>query len=316
VGGGALQAIIVEDPDNFLPQQVADAREVLFIAHYFNIPQLEAVRDDANDSTLQFDIPAEDAAEFREFVTVNGQYRPIIEVDAMEWIRLRVVWANFLQGDLDLGIPDCEMQLLAKDGIYIRDFPREITDAAVVSGGRADIMIRCPNTDTSYPINGIVDGLAYIQTSSTTASSTDLASWTPAYPPYLADLRSEAVTNGCTCSTRLAGTQINGNSFPSGEIYLHTSSLNTIVARDLAANAHPYHQHVYPFQLIGNGFNGGYYQIGDWHDTVKGTGEIRFRPTEFTGKLMLHCHRLVHEDRGMMAMEYVAETGNGCSCSN
>lgn len=140
VGGGALQAVIVEDPDNFLPQQVADAREVLFVAHYFNIPQLEAVRDDANDNTLQFSIPTEDVAEFQEFVSVNGQYKPIIEVDAMEWIRLRVVWANFLQGDLDLGIPDCEMQLLAKDGIYIRDFPREIVEAEVVSGGRADIV--------------------------------------------------------------------------------------------------------------------------------------------------------------------------------
>ena len=35
---------------------------------------------------------------------------------------------------------------------------------------------------------------------------------------------------------------------------------------------------------------------------------------------MLHCHRLVHEDEGMMAMEYVHDPANedalGCSCGS
>ena len=35
------------------------------------------------------------------------------------------------------------MQLLAKDGIYIADFPRRIDVARVPAGGRADVMIRC-----------------------------------------------------------------------------------------------------------------------------------------------------------------------------
>ena len=59
----------------------------------------------------------------------------------------------------------------------------------------------------------------------------------------------------------------------------------------------------------------GYNAVGDWHDTLKGTGSVRFRPTEFTGKVMLHCHRLIHEDLGMMAMEKVEASGT-CSCTS
>jgi FtsP/CotA-like multicopper oxidase with cupredoxin domain len=135
VGGGAMLAIIVEDEDGTLPSQVQNAREVLFIAQYFNIRELESVIRDSGDGVLSFSGNTEN-----EFVTVNGQLDPMIQVDAGEWFRLRVVWANFLEGDLDLRIPGCEMQLLAKDGIYIRDFPREISEAPVPSGGRADIV--------------------------------------------------------------------------------------------------------------------------------------------------------------------------------
>lgn len=35
------------------------------------------------------------------------------------------------------------MKLLAKDGIYITDFPRHILVANIPSAGRADIMVRC-----------------------------------------------------------------------------------------------------------------------------------------------------------------------------
>ena len=323
VAGGALQAIIVEDEDGFLPDQVANAREVLFIAHYWHLNELSNVVSASGDTVLTHNIAGQ---AFREFVTVNGQYQPVINIDAGEWIRLRIIWANFRQGDLDLGLPSCDMYLLAKDGVYIQDFPRLITDAAVVPGGRADIMIRCPNPDTTYSFTGIVDGIASIQTSSTAVTSSALASWTPTYPEYLQDLTSQSVTPGCECDTSFTfPTDANGDripsvnslQFPSDGSYLHETYLGAIAARNLSANTHPYHQHVYPFQLVGSTLETGYNMVGDWHDTVKGTGEIRFRPTEFTGKLMLHCHRLVHEDLGMMAMEYVGTAALGeCSCTS
>ena len=58
--------------------------------------------------------------------------------------------------------------------------------------------------------------------------------------------------------------------------------------------------------------------ISDWHDTILGGPTIRYRPTVFTGKVMIHCHILEHEDEGMMAMEYIHPAndtdGQFCTC--
>ena len=142
-----------------------------------------------------------------------------------------------------------------------------------------------------------------------------MQAWTPDYPAYLSDLRNIDPTPGCSCITDLGGNSINDIEFDENS-FLHESYLGAVVQRDLEANNHPYHQHVYAFQLI-SGFNDntGYKRIGDWHDTINGNGSIRFQPSVFTGKLMVHCHRLIHEDRGMMAIEYIHESNtNPCTC--
>lgn len=74
------------------------------------------------------------------------------------------------------------------------------------------------------------------------------------------------------------------------DFVLHQSFLGAVVERSLRARGHPYHQHVYPFQVIsgfgnseqGGGTRGGqsdaaanYEMPGDWHDTVAGTGIVR-----------------------------------------
>jgi len=40
------------------------------------------------------------------------------------------------------------MQLLAKDGVYIYDYPRFISKTSIPGGGRADVMVRCNDTGT------------------------------------------------------------------------------------------------------------------------------------------------------------------------
>ena len=86
---------------------------------------------------------------------------------------------------------------------------------------------------------------------------------------------------------------MNGRAFEKG-FMLHESYLNAVVERAVSARSHPYHQHVYPFQLI-EGFGTerdnragdvapNYFQKGDWHDTIEGAGILRYKPTRFTGK--------------------------------
>jgi len=82
------------------------------------------------------------------------------------------------------------------------------------------------------------------------------------------------------------------------------------------ANAHPFHQHINPYQIVnlpGGPYGDGYFQEGDWHDTLMvdelGGGNaitVRMQTDTFTGKQVLHCHILEHEDEGMMAFLDIA----------
>ncbi len=38
---------------------------------------------------------------------------------------------------------DCEIQLIAKDGIYLLDIPRPVPDVFLTAGGRAEVLVRC-----------------------------------------------------------------------------------------------------------------------------------------------------------------------------
>merc|ERR1719401_593119 len=82
------------------------------------------------------------------------------------------------------------------------------------------------------------------------------------------------------------------------------------------AGAHPYHIHINPFQITtpGANYGGGYFQTGDWHDTLMinelggGGINVRMNVDTFTGKMVCHCHILEHEDEGMMGWIEIAGT--------
>jgi peroxiredoxin len=78
-----------------------------------------------------------------------------------------------------------------------------------------------------------------------------------------------------------------------------------------ARDTHPFHIHVNPFEVIeGTGAGARRY----WKDTLVVTRRnppwnplyIRMRFEDFAGETVLHCHNLVHEDRGMMMKVQIA----------
>lgn len=83
------------------------------------------------------------------FLTVNGLYEPVMEMTAGVWQRWRMVYAGFTTDYMRLKMEGCEFKLLAKDGIYINDYPRDIGTIFIASGGRSDVMIRC-NSEGEY----------------------------------------------------------------------------------------------------------------------------------------------------------------------
>lgn len=283
VGGGAVMAVIVDNPDDNLPDAVANAREIIMVVHQMDTDDLDDAVSASGDRLLSYSgNPA------RRFLLTNGQINPTIRVDVNEWVRLRVVFSGWVSRSLDMNIPGCDMQLLAKDGIYIRDFPRSITTAPVPPGGRVDVMVRCSLPSRSFPIRGWRGNtVATITTSSIVNPRTTLPSWTPTFPSYIADLRGSTVTPGCRCSTNVGDNDgMNSRAFTEGEA-IHSSPLGAIVERVVDADDHPYHQHVYPYQLISVSETA-YDKVGDWHDTIHGTAVVRHQVTRFAGKVMLH----------------------------
>ncbi len=67
---------------------------------------------------------------------------------------------------------------------------------------------------------------------------------------------------------------------------------------------HPFHIHIHEFQVIS--VNGEPVDAPSLSDTVSvpafGEVEILHRFEDFTGKFVYHCHILMHEDAGMMAV--------------
>jgi FtsP/CotA-like multicopper oxidase with cupredoxin domain len=67
---------------------------------------------------------------------------------------------------------------------------------------------------------------------------------------------------------------------------------------------HPFHLHVWPFQVIS--MSDGSAPPEGWHDTINvPTGEsvtIRIPFSDYDGKTVYHCHILDHEDLGMMGV--------------
>ncbi|MEV0464904.1 multicopper oxidase domain-containing protein [Nocardia tengchongensis] len=68
---------------------------------------------------------------------------------------------------------------------------------------------------------------------------------------------------------------------------------------------HPIHLHLNPFQVLTRNGRAPSATDGGWKDTIhlpaSQEAEIAVRFTGYTGRFMLHCHNLEHEDRGMMA---------------
>jgi hypothetical protein len=94
----------------------------------------------------------------------------------------------------------------------------------------------------------------------------------------------------------------------------HFAVVNTVdelTAYGQTESPHTIHLHVNHFQLYSStppkgeidALTAYYGRIGDWRDSipiVKGKVVLRYNVHNFEGEMMLHCHFLSHEDRGMM----------------
>lgn len=141
-GGGALGALIIKDPADSLPPEIAQMPEVLLVVTYLNIPTSKQIEEEGQGSLWQTNASTTAAL-------VNGLYMPSGSLVGGRWHRFRLVYAA-IRKSLEVawtGDAHCEMQLLAKDGVYLPQAPRKISTIYLPSGGRADVAVRCSCTE-------------------------------------------------------------------------------------------------------------------------------------------------------------------------
>jgi FtsP/CotA-like multicopper oxidase with cupredoxin domain len=270
VGGGAAGTILVADKVGDVPSYIADMPETLLFMQYFPIaanPSLLSIAQDSNDDMITADsFNAMNA----DFVLVNGLFQPKVTLQAGKWRRFRIVHSGTI-ATLEITLPGCDIDLLAKDGIYLRSNPRRITAIYVVAGARADVAVRCPaagfytmasgaakrrrsrsllqgpggggpgggGPGGGGPGGGGGGGLftgrlttVFVE-AATGAADADLAEFTPVFPNYLANLQGVNVDNTFTLDFGGGGggCTINGASFAGENNPIHTMTVGPLPPR-------------------------------------------------------------------------------------
>lgn len=157
-GGGLHGAMIVDDPPNSLPPQVASMEEKVIVLSLVDGSLAPA---DSGATQGAFGLPYlesqsggnlwKSSGKYVDFKTplllVNGLYNPKMSIASGKWYRFRMIFASV--GMVVRAFPavnanvTCEMQLLAKDGIYLNEAPRTVEILYFASGNRVDIAFRC-----------------------------------------------------------------------------------------------------------------------------------------------------------------------------
>ncbi len=333
VGGGAMGGLVIEENDkDGVSEQVASLPKELLIINQWSFSEMDKIAHGSNDTIWGYEANGECSIdetlrlEENSFYTVNGQYRPFLEMEKGQWKRLQIINANMMQW-LSIQVPEqCEFQLLAKDGVFLKEYPREVKRLIVPAGGRSDLAVRCNTAGDRelQSIGEVDDDKSFLGTApllslkvqeTTKPVQPDLIVTSYQLPCYLPDLTKaqpsqlRSTTFTLTDDETTKKYMINGQQFnPASAIY--SSTLESIEEWTLKnANYHSFHVHAGSFQLTTDGPDN-YLKAGDWHDTIfypslpesaDSSFKIRMQPERYAGNYVMHCHILPHEDQGMMA---------------
>ena len=101
------------------------------------------------------------------FVLVNGGLEPVIEMAAGVFHRWRMAHVGF-KYFLDMQIlnsagkpaKECEIQLVAKDGVYMLSIPRKVDNIFLAPANRAEVLVRCTPPSGKAAVYTLSSGVA------------------------------------------------------------------------------------------------------------------------------------------------------------
>jgi FtsP/CotA-like multicopper oxidase with cupredoxin domain len=317
ISSGMAGALVVEGDFADVPE-IAPARERILVLNEVIFDYLRGIE--------QYDTVWPEAVP--RFLSVNGQREPIIRMRPGEVQRWRVVMAAH-ENNFRLALDGHDLRVIAYDGIPA---PRIDTspDLVVAPGQRVDLLIQAGQPG-SYLLHAIANDQGYPSPVGPLAHVViegdplpmELPSALPG--PPLATVHDAEITGKRTLTLSAIEPE-----FPPAANYQEFAFLvddrlfdptrvDQLVRLDAVEewlivnehdNDHVFHIHTNPFQLTQ--INGAALDQPVWRDTVivprNGSVTFRSRFLDFTGKYVLHCHMMNHEELGMMQVVEVSDT--------
>jgi FtsP/CotA-like multicopper oxidase with cupredoxin domain len=254
------------------------------------------------------------------FLSVNGQREPVIRMRPGEVQRWRIVHAGH-EDNLHVALEGHLLHAIAYDGIRRSMIDRR-ESLLLAPGQRADILVKAGPAGT-YPFKAVANDQGYASPVGPLARLVVEGEPLPMRLPAslgtapLASIRDEEITNirRLTLSAKqpefppaanyqefaflICGRQFDPNHVDH-RIRLGAVEEWTVVNEH--DDDHVFHIHTNPFEMVA--INGKKLIEPSWYDTVvvprKGNVTFRSRFRDFTGRFVLHCHMMNHEELGMM----------------
>ena len=294
VSGGAFGLLLVDDSNDGMPTNVSDMTERQLVVAYLDPAAAGTGGDTLLSGTLS------------STWTVNGKVNGTLCSPADEWQHWRVLLADrdARSKTIEVG-SSCEVQLLARDGVWRTEVPKELTtnQISITGASRADLAVRCSG-DSTLSVDGTTVADIYVDGTGDTSvhpwAADGSSTWNPTRPDYLRDLQSETTLNSESVS--MGARTINGSKFDEDTA---TFTLNADSVQEWSisgAKNHPFHLHVYHMQSQNCG---GDFEDGEYYDVIDQNCDVRFdldasTTTSYEGRTIMHCHILAHEDQGAM----------------
>ena len=306
---GMAGALIVEGDFDDVPEIAGAAEHVLL---------LNEVLFDYRGAIELYDTVWPEAVP--RFLSVNGQREPIIRMRPGEVQRWRIVHAGH-EDNLHIALEKHALHAIAFDGIRRSQIDR-VESLLMAPGQRADVLVQAAAIGT-YALQAIANDQGYASPVGPLARIVVDGEPLPMRLPAalggapFATIRDEEVTN-----TRRLTLTVEQPEFPPAGNYqeftyficgrrfdpdrvdqrIALGAIEEWTVVNEHDNDHIFHIHTNPFQMVA--INGEKLAERDWRDTVvvprNGSVTFRSRFLDFTGRFVLHCHMMNHEELGMM----------------
>ncbi|MFF4323464.1 multicopper oxidase family protein [Streptomyces sp. NPDC001568] len=299
--GGMAGIIVVDGLDRYLPPELHGITQ-----HVVALKDFQIVGDQIKTADLKMGAPTTR--------TVNGQLNPRIRIKPGEtqlW-RLANIGANIFY---KVALPGSKFHVVAQDGYPVNKVYS--ADSIVIpAGARYDVLVQGGKAGTAelqtLPYNSGKAGNQFPQatlaTVETSGDPVEPATLPTTFAP-IDDLGTATVAGRKTIvfTENADGTQfyINKKQFDHNRTDFRVK-LNTVeewTIRNDSDEVHSFHVHTNDFQVMSiNGKPEVNYGFQDTVDVpARGNIVVRSRFLDYTGRTVLHCHILNHEDAGMMA---------------